>query len=387
MSIDSTNDPLLGTNLGRVRIDSLIGEGTAGRVYRGRHDGLGIPVAVKTLHPGGTGKSSQHLARFRQEAQIAARLDHPGIVRVLDFGQERGINFLVMELIDGYTLREYLAKAKGMSEMNLLRILIAAASALDAAHASGIVHRDLKPGNLLLTRKGALKVADLGLARDYMGNGMTMERAIVGTPNYISPEGVTDSSKVDKRADFYALGVIGYEMAFGTKPYRGEMREVLRAHVAGNADWTRPTACSKRTIAVIKRLMSLDPDDRHQSGAEIIADLKPCLNAAKKSKDSRDGARRIQRRNTANGTTSSVSRASASGSDLSGLVRFLEDRVGEHSSAHRGKMIVHSTMGDRMIVWILLIGVIVLVTLGVIFASSGNESDPAQEQNQETVTE
>ena len=359
---------MLGTTLGRVRIDALLGEGTAGRVYRGHHAGLGIPVAVKTLHPGGSANNANYIARFRQEAQIAKRLDHPGIVRVLDFGQEGDINFLVMEYIDGFSLRDYLSKSKKISEINSLRVLMSAASALDAAHESGIVHRDLKPGNLLLTRKGALKVADLGLARDYTGNAMTLDKIIVGTPGYISPEGVTDGSKVDKRADFYALGVIGYEMAFGRKPYTGEMQSVLRAHVAGTADWSRPTSFGKKTLAVFKRLMALDPDERYQSGAEIIADLKPCLAAAKKARAA-ETTGRISRTNNSSGS-GSVTGGSVSNSDLSGLVRFLEDRVGEHTTSVGGKKIVHSTAGDRMIVWVLLAVVLLLVIVGYVYSAS-----------------
>ena len=145
--MSTENDPLLGRTLGRVRIDAVIGEGNAaGRVYRGHHAEFGIPVAVKTLHEGGTSKNTNHLARFRQEAQIAARLDHPGIVRVLDFGQERGISFLVMELLMVTACGTIWPNQKTMSEKNMLRVMVSVANALDAAHAAGIVHRDPETG-------------------------------------------------------------------------------------------------------------------------------------------------------------------------------------------------------------------------------------------------
>ena len=150
------SDSLLGHELGRVRLDSIIGEGAVGKVYRGYHSGLGIPVAVKVIKSDPQSAGHNFLARFQQEAQIAARLDHPGIVRVLDFGREDDVTFLVMEFIDGFSLKEYLKRCVTMSERNAIRLMIAVAKALDAAHESGIVHRDLKPANLLLTRKGAL---------------------------------------------------------------------------------------------------------------------------------------------------------------------------------------------------------------------------------------
>ena len=314
---------------------------------------LGIPVAVKVIKTDNHSASSQFLARFQQEAQIAARLDHPGIVRVLDFGREDDVTFLVMEFIDGFSLKDYMKRCKTISEPNALRLLIAAAKALDAAHASGIVHRDLKPANILLTRKGALKVADLGLARDFGGTGMTMEKIVVGTPAYISPEGVSNGSKVDKRADFYAMGVIGYEMIFGQKPYSGTMQDVMRAHVAGKADFfSGTTVFSKRFVGVIKRLMALDPDERYQSGAELIADLSPLLSSAKKKHET---SRTTRRRRSMESGTDSVSAASSSASDLTGLVSFFEDRVGSHVTTHDGKTIVHSTARDRLLVWLLLL--------------------------------
>ena len=214
-----------------------------------------------------------------------------------------------------------------------------------------------------------MKVADLGLARDYgVSSGMTQERIVLGSPAYISPEGVNNGSQVDKRADFYALGVIGYEMCFGRKPYSGSIQDILRGHVAGTADFALKTEFSKPHVEVIKKLMSLDPDDRYQSGAELIADLAPISTALKNNLD--PGKISKSRRRKVDASAESVTASGTGSSELKGLVSFFEDRVGSHISTHDGKKIVHSTARDRILVWILLIGVIAVGLIAWLFSAA-----------------
>jgi serine/threonine protein kinase len=209
-----------GQVLGNVRLDKFLGEGAMGVVYQGHHLTLGLNVAVKVLKMGGENQvAHRYSERFRREAQMAARLNHPGIVRVLDFGEKDDIPYMVMELVDGYSFDEYLRRRnEPVNEVTVQRVLMAVANALISAHDEGIIHRDLKPANLLLTRKGVLKIADLGLAKEHGATALTREKVMVGSPAYMSPESLTPGVTPDSRCDLYSLGVIGYQLAFGQLP-------------------------------------------------------------------------------------------------------------------------------------------------------------------------
>ena len=189
--------------------------------------------------------------RFLREARLTARLEHPGIVRVIDCGEEHGHLFLVMDFVDGFALGTYLERRQEpLTESTVLKILIAVANALQAAHQASIIHRDLKPANLLLNRKGQLKLADLGLARESGMIGLTQERVRVGSPAYMSPEALTPGLEVDARSDLYALGVIAYLLVFGQLPYTGTIEQVCQGHLAGNARWDRSTSAARRRCAL-----------------------------------------------------------------------------------------------------------------------------------------
>ncbi|MCB1188751.1 serine/threonine protein kinase, partial [bacterium] len=176
-------------------------------------------VAVKILHP--------HLAtdnsvmRFRREAIAAARLAHPNVVSIFDTISEDSVEAIVMELVDGTTLRRHLDRHQRLSPDDALHIGTSVCDALAAAHASGLVHRDIKPANILLCRDGRVKIADFGIAKAAAGDGLTREGTLVGTAAYLSPEQV-EGLEVDGRADLYALGLVLYEALTGSLPFSGD---------------------------------------------------------------------------------------------------------------------------------------------------------------------
>lgn len=276
-------DDLTGRTLGRVRLQEILGEGGAGVVYRGRHTTLDKPVAVKVLKSGQSSSDKRYAERFRREARLAASIEDPSIVRVLDYGEEEGCFYLVMDYIDGYPLGRYLRNRRGpVDEFTGVKIILAVAHALGVAHRAGIVHRDLKPDNLLLSRKGSLHLADLGLAKGEGMGDLTQERYVVGSPAYMAPESFTPGLEVDHRCDLYALGVIGYHLLYGELPYQGEVDQILQGHRAGTADFSRPTHCSKRLVGVVRRLMAVNREDRFQSAQELVDELRPHFAMLKK---------------------------------------------------------------------------------------------------------
>ena len=352
MTMTALEPDLLGATLGRVRIDSLLGEGAVGAVYRGHHTTLGIDVAVKVLKD--AGHDPAYRERFRREARLAARLEHPGLVRVIDFGEEHGVLFLVMDLVDGFSLERYMKnRTQAFGEVTVLKLLLSIANAMTAAHRADIVHRDLKPANILISRKGQLRVADLGLARENGMPGLTRDKVFVGTPSYMAPESLTAGMNVDHRADIYALGVIGYQLAFGQLPYSGDMQQAIQGHLAGNARWDRPTGCSRQLVRILRKLMAHAPEDRFQSMGAAASEMRRLLQT------------RMRKARSHTAATSKSSQASGSNStDFSGFGAFLESRMGSYTSEHDGGQVVHTTFRERMLVWALLAGVVIVIVMG-----------------------
>ena len=208
----------------------FIGQGGMGAVYRARQKELDRIVALKILPPD-IGKDAAFTERFMREARALAKLNHPGIVTIYDFGRADGLYFFLMEFVDGVSLRQLLANSR-VSTREALAIVPQICDALQFAHDQGIVHRDIKPENILLDRRGRVKVADFGLAKIIVGGGepahgqgglsgtssLTEAGKVVGTPQYMSPEQTENPSEVDHRADIYALGVVLYQMLTGELP-------------------------------------------------------------------------------------------------------------------------------------------------------------------------
>ena len=232
-------DPLLGAMLGKYKILAPLGQGGMARVYKARQENLDREVAIKVLPPW-YAADRNFVQRFEQEAKLVARLSHPNIVTVHDASQQDGHLYIVMQLVDGGTLKNQIdnlrdAHSTILAFMDLLeanRIFQQLASALAYAHENGIVHRDIKPVNVLMDRAGRPILSDFGIAKALEHNkGLTHPGAGVGTPEYMSPEQCM-GGQVDGRADIYALGVMLYEALTGRTPFVGEnYHAIAHSHI------------------------------------------------------------------------------------------------------------------------------------------------------------
>jgi len=281
-----------GTKLGPYEILAPLGAGGMGEVYRARDTRLGREVAIKVL-PTHLHEQPEVRTRFEREAKTISALNHPHICTLFDVGREGGIDFLVMELIDGETLAARLTKG-ALPAADVLRIGSEVADALDRAHRAGIVHRDLKPGNIMLTRSGA-KLMDFGLARvtglaGGNGSGVTMaaltqsptqaqpltaEGTIVGTFQYMSPEQL-EGKEADERADIWALGCVLYEMSTGRRPFEGGSQASLITSIMGShpAPISQVTPMSPPALdRLVAACLAKDPAERVQSAHDVKLQL------------------------------------------------------------------------------------------------------------------
>ena len=276
-AVPSQAQPENGDFIGRYRTLGVIGHGGLGIVYRAVHEALERPVAVKVLHASGA-HDELATARFLREARAASRARHPGIVEVLDFGQcTDGRSFLVMELVEQPTLEHRLADGAFPLEQ-AVAVARSISLALGAAHDAGVVHRDLKPSNVFVDDDWNVKLSDFGAAKivGQVGPELTQEGTTVGTPHYMSPEHAR-GLPVDRRTDLYALGCVLYEMVSGKPPFEGQTAlDVLSQHIgAPPPQPISPHGPVPHALArVIRRGMAKNPGERHQTAAEMIADLQ-----------------------------------------------------------------------------------------------------------------
>ncbi|MFE9092856.1 protein kinase [Streptomyces sp. NPDC007264] len=214
---------------GRYQLNTTIGRGAMGEVWRAYDQMLGRPVAVKLMLAQGTDPTAE--SRFRLEAQTAGRLHHPHVVGVLDFGEQDGRLFLVMELVEGDSLARVLSDDGPLPAERVAAIAAQAAAGLAVAHEQGIVHRDIKPGNLLLDAKGAVKIGDFGIARfmDDPSGALTATGQIVGTSLYIAPERAL-GKPAGPPSDVYSLGCVLYQLLTGQPPFRAESPIAILHH-------------------------------------------------------------------------------------------------------------------------------------------------------------
>ncbi len=242
---------------------SLIGPGGMGTVYRARHRTLDRPVAVKVIHAD-LRERDTFADRFIREARTLARLDHPSIVKVYDFGQRDGLSYLIMELVDGVTLRQAIDEG-AIDPKEALALVPRICEALQYAHDQGVVHRDIKPDNILLDRQGALKIADFGLAK-LVGTAteprLTRTEQVMGTPHYMAPEQIETPTQVDHRADIYSLGVVFYEMLTGELP-------VGRFPLPSNR-----VAIDVRLDRVVLRTLEKQPGLRYQRARDLKTEVE-----------------------------------------------------------------------------------------------------------------
>ncbi len=274
-----------GARLGAFEITAAIGAGGMGEVYRARDTRLNRTVAIKVL-PHAVAADPPSRERFEREARAVAALTHPHICTLHDIGRLDGIDFLVMEYVEGETLAARLTKGPLPLEQALARA-IEIASALDRAHRAGIVHRDIKPGNIMLTKAGA-KLLDFGIAKAFApakaGGETTEHRApdlterglIVGTVQYMAPEQI-EGGPIDSRTDIFALGAVLYEMVTGRKAFDGGSQASL---IAAILERDPPRVSSLQPLApatldrVISTCLAKDPDKRWQSAADLGTALR-----------------------------------------------------------------------------------------------------------------
>jgi predicted Ser/Thr protein kinase len=257
---EQTPDPFVGRTFGGYRIDGVVGRGGMGTVYKARQLSLGRPVAIKML-PLDLAREEQFLERFHREADALSRLSHPSVVAVFDRGEVDGQPYLVMEYVEGTSLREAMRNGP-LALAEALRVTAAVLMALDHAHEKGIVHRDIKPENVLLSKDGVVKVADFGLSRllgPDDGARLTRTQLVLGTYEYMAPEQREHAREADPRSDLYATGVVLYEMLAGELPI-GRFALPSRR---------RPEDCDARADALIERSLAKDPAGRFQSAREM----------------------------------------------------------------------------------------------------------------------
>src|ERR1700754_630303 len=222
---------LLGTTLnGRYRLEARIGTGGMSSVYRAIDETLERPVAIKLMNRE-IATDSDQLERFRREARAVAQLSHPHIVGVIDYGEDQGRPYIVLEYVEGETLKERIRRLGRLPVDEAIAYAIEIARALGAAHGRGIVHRDVKPQNVLIDGEGSAKVTDFGIARTLDQEGLTADGRVLGTTDYVSPEQALGHD-VDGQSDIYSLGIVLYEMLTGDVPFHGENQvSVAMKHV------------------------------------------------------------------------------------------------------------------------------------------------------------
>ena len=284
-ALQAADDSLVGQTLaGKYSIEELIKTGGMGSVYRGKHVLMDKRVAIKVLRPS-LASDDVVVARFSREAKAASRISHPHAVSVTDFGEaENGVVFLVMEYLDGQTLKEIIRNEGPMPLARAVEIMRQVSGALDAAHHQGVVHRDLKSDNIMLSETNGgdwAKVLDFGIAKIKEPEGtrdhdITAPNLVIGTPQYMSPEQCSQTGPIDARSDVYSLGVILYEMLAGRVPFTGESSTVIMMKQVQD---TPPSVLAARPDLpkpigeLVERALAKKPADRFQTAGALFGAL------------------------------------------------------------------------------------------------------------------
>ncbi len=257
----------------RYEIQAKVGQGGMSHVYRARDLKMGRDVAIKVLKEEFSG-NAEFVEKFNNEARSAARLTHSNIVAAYDTVDTDDMHYIVMELVEGITLKNYIARKTKLSNKETIGIAIQAAEGIAEAHRKGIIHRDIKPQNIIISKDGKVKVADFGIAKAASGDSMNQD--VIGSAHYIAPE-QAKTGEADARSDLYSLGITMYEMITGRLPYDGENTvDIVMAHLQ---NVMVPPAVYNHEIYpalsdIITRATRKDPAERYQSAEELIEDLK-----------------------------------------------------------------------------------------------------------------
>jgi len=259
---------------GRYEILEELGSGGMGAVYRVFDKKLEEEVALKLIRPE-IAANRKTIERFKNELKIARKIAHKNVCKMYDLGETEGTSFITMEYVPGEDLRSFIRRSGQLTVGKTVVLGGQIAEGLAEAHRMGVVHRDLKPGNIMIDREGSAKIMDFGIARTAAGAGITGEGAIIGTPEYMSPEQV-EGKEADQRSDIYALGVILFEMVVGSPPFEGETPFSI-----ANKHKTEPPPIPKKLLPqipdalskIILRCLEKDKAKRYQTAEELVADL------------------------------------------------------------------------------------------------------------------
>lgn len=269
---------LINQELGRYRVEALLGRGGMAAVYRAFDTRLHRHIALKVLYPQYL-EDADIVERFRREAVTAAQLDHPHIAPIYDVGEADGLVFLAMKLLPGPSLAEVLQREQRLPSERIVQLTCEIAAALDEAHRRGIIHRDIKPGNILFDERGRAILTDFGIAKSLDAPALTESSVIVGTPDYIAPEQIdprmASGGKLDYRADLYSLGALLYRALTGRRPFDGPSQVVLLAHLQTMPEppSTIVPSLPPALDAVIAKAMAKRPADRYNSATELAQAL------------------------------------------------------------------------------------------------------------------
>src|SRR3954466_15714995 len=279
MDARSVSAQMIGTVLsGRYRLEAKLGSGGMSTVYLARDETLDRSVAIKVMHREMSEQADQ-LQRFRQEARAVAKLSHPNVVGVIDAGEDGGYPYIVLEYVEGETLKQRINRLGALDVQEALAYAIEIARGLTVAHARQMVHRDIKPQNVLIDSEGRAKLTAFGISRQLEQDGMTATGRVLGTTDYVAPEQAM-GHPVDQRSDIYSLGVVLYEMLTGQVPFTADSQVgVAMKHV--NEDLPdvqqRRPELSAAAAMTVERATAKDPDQRYQQVGELIDDLSTAL--------------------------------------------------------------------------------------------------------------
>ena len=260
----------------RYQLLRKVGDGGMAFVYEAKDKSLNRIVAVKVLRPE-FGDDEDFLKKFRREAEAIASVSHPNIVSIYDVGEDRNVNYIVMEFIDGKNLKDIIRSEGILDEYTALEITKQIAKALSLAHRKGIIHRDIKPHNILISNEGRIvKVADFGIAKAVSNSTMTNVGNIIGSVHYFSPEQAKGRS-VTSNTDLYSLGIVLFEMLTGRLPFRGDSPiSIALQHINDDIEFTdeEKTRIPQSVRTIIRKLTEKSVENRYQNADEVIDDIE-----------------------------------------------------------------------------------------------------------------